>query len=257
MSYGGAIGLHRGNRQEQQDQLALTAHPAVAGCMMGVVADGMGGKTGGRMASEQAVFTSRQLFSAFDPNTELPATLLGQIAEQINKIVGLTAVATEEEPHTTLAIFLIMPDGRAHWAHCGDSRIYHFRGGHLLHRTKDHSYVQLLIDAGQLTEAQARLHPMSNLLTSCLGPGRPQDAKPTVTLSSTLPLEPGDCLVACSDGLWHGLTSDEMGLIVSQKAPKAACEQMVSTALRRGRGHSDNISVVVVHVLDADTKAKH
>ena len=67
----------------------------------------------------------------------------------------------EQEPHSTLAAFIINPDGRLPWIHAGDSRIYHFHSGRLVKRTMDHSYVQTLVDRGEITEEEANVHPQS------------------------------------------------------------------------------------------------
>lgn len=82
-----ATGTHRGDRAYQQDQVAVVAHPRIDGCMMGIVADGMGGKSGGRKAADQVILTARQLFERYSPEDESPAELLGQIASEDRKSV--------------------------------------------------------------------------------------------------------------------------------------------------------------------------
>jgi serine/threonine protein phosphatase PrpC len=84
-------------------------------------------------------------------------------------MIKLTAITAEEEPHSTVAAFLVNPDLEAWVAHAGDSRVYHFRGADMVRRTTDHSFVQRLVDEGKLTEEAANTHPQSNLLTGCLG----------------------------------------------------------------------------------------
>ena len=143
-----ATGIHKGDREYQQDQVALLAHPRIPGCVMGVVADGMGGRAGGRKASDQVLLTSRQLFERYAPDSEDGSTTLRQIGEEAHLVIKLTAIAAEQEPHSTIAAFIINPGGECHWMHSGDSRLYHFRGPALLRRTKDHSYVQALVDQG-------------------------------------------------------------------------------------------------------------
>ena len=145
-----ATGIHKGDREYQQDQVALLAHPRIPGCVMGVVADGMGGRAGGRKASDQVLLTSRQLFERYAPDSEDGSTTLRQIGEEAHLVIKLTAIAAEQEPHSTIAAFIINPGGESHWMHSGDSRLYHFRGPALLRRTKDHSYVQALVDQGEL-----------------------------------------------------------------------------------------------------------
>ena len=86
-------------------------------------------------------------------------------------MIKLTAITSEEEPHSTVAAFIVNPSRECDIVHAGDSRIYHFRGADMLTRTMDHSYVQRLVDEGQITEEEANTHPQSNLLTGCLGTG--------------------------------------------------------------------------------------
>ncbi len=157
----GATGLHKGDREYQQDQVGLFAHPSVQGCVLGVVADGMGGRTGGRKASDQVLLTARQLFERYVPEDEDAAVLLQQIGQEAHLVIKLTAIAAEQEPHSTVAAFLINPGGECHWVHAGDSRIYHFRGTTLVRRTTDQSYVQALVQKGELSP-KSQYHPKSN-----------------------------------------------------------------------------------------------
>ena len=243
-----ATGTHRGDRAYQQDQVAVIAHPRISGCVMGVVADGMGGKSGGRKAADQVILTSRQLFERYSPEDESPAELLGQIASEAHLMIKLTAISAEEEPHSTLASFVVTSDRSAHWIHSGDSRIYWFRGARLVKRTMDHSYVQRLVDEGQLTEAEASAHPQSNLLTACLG--TVQD--PTSTAERLDGLEVGDTLMCCSDGLWHYFTPQELGSVLYSLPPREAAELLVSKARQRARGGGDNLSLAIVKLENLD-----
>ena len=118
-----ATGIHKGDRQYQQDQVALISHARVAGCVLGVVADGMGGRSGGRKASDQVLLTARQLFERYDPNTDSPQEALRQIAEEAHIVIKLTAISSEQEPHSTIAAFLVNPNNECHWLTAGDSRM--------------------------------------------------------------------------------------------------------------------------------------
>jgi serine/threonine protein phosphatase PrpC len=133
-----ATGIHKGDREYQQDQVALLSHPRVAGCVLGVVADGMGGRSGGRKASDQVMLTARQLFESYLPSADDAPSLLRQIAEEAHIVIRLTAISAEQEPHSTIAMFLINPGGECYWLHAGDSRVYLFRGGSFVKRTFDH-----------------------------------------------------------------------------------------------------------------------
>jgi serine/threonine protein phosphatase PrpC len=159
-------------------------------------------------------------------------------------MIKLTAITSEEEPHSTVAAFIISPSRACDIAHAGDSRVYHFRGPDMVTRTIDHSYVQRLVDAGEITEEEANNHPQSNLLTGCLGTG--QD--PPFTHRRIERLEVGDSLLACSDGLWHYFTPRELGAIVHALPPREASEMLVSKARQRARGGGDNLSLALVRL---------
>jgi serine/threonine protein phosphatase PrpC len=248
----GATGTHQGDRAYQQDRVALLVHPRFNGCLLGIVADGMGGRSGGRKASDQVILTAQQLFEQFVPYHEDAQALLRRIAEEAHLVIGLIALSAEQEPHSTLAAFLINPRGDCHWVHVGDSRVYHYRGRELLQRTSDHSYVQGLVDSGELTEAEANVHPKSNILLGCLGT---QDAPP-VTLHSVERLEPGDIVMACSDGLWHYFQSHEIASALVDLAPRDAAQALVSGARRRARGGGDNLSLALVRMEPPETVEK-
>ncbi|MFT7722093.1 MAG: protein phosphatase 2C domain-containing protein [Roseateles sp.] len=237
-----ATGTHRGDRAYQQDQVAVIAHPRIAGCVMALVADGMGGKSGGRKAADQVVLTAQQLFDRYSPGDESPAELLAQIASEAHLMIKLTAISAEEEPHSTIAAFVVTGDRCVHWIHSGDSRLYWFRGARLVKRSLDHSYVQRLVDEGQLTEAEASAHPQSNLLTACLG--TTQD--PTSSAERLEGLAVGDSLMCCSDGLWHYFTDQELGSVLHGLPPREAAELLVSKARQRARGGGDNLSIAIV-----------
>src|ERR1700754_2250546 len=102
-----ATGTHRGDRMYQQDQVEILAHPRVAGCVLSVVADGMGGKSGGRKASDQAVLTARQLFERYSPATEEASETLKQLVLESHLMIKLTAITAEEEPHSTVAAYIV------------------------------------------------------------------------------------------------------------------------------------------------------
>ncbi len=236
--------LHRGDRAYQQDQVAIVPHARVNGCALAVVADGMGGKSGGRKAADQVLLTARQLFERFVPGEDTAADLLRQLVTESHLMIKLTAITAEEEPHSTVAAFLLQPDLGCDVIHAGDSRIYHFRGAELVWRSTDHSFVQRLIDDGKLTEEAANHHPQSNLLTGCLG----THADPPLTLHRIGRLEPGDTLLACSDGLWHYFTTKELGAIVHALPPREAGEMLVNKARQRARGGGDNLSLALTRI---------
>ena len=239
-----ATGLHKGDRPYQQDQVVMLAHPRVQGCILAVLADGMGGRSGGRAAADQVMLTASQVFERFAPETDDPAEMLGNLLLEAHLLIRLVAISAEQEPHSTLAAYVIMPDGSCVWVHAGDSRIYHFRGGKLLFQTSDHSYVQTLVDQGELTLEEARHHPQSNILLSCLGT---HDDPPLVQHRIPV-LKHGDVLMACSDGIWHYFAPDELSSITRLLSPREASQFLIERARMRATGTGDNMSLAIVKV---------
>lgn len=239
-----STGIHKGDRDYQQDQVSLISHHHVKGCVMAVLADGMGGRSGGRKASDQVMMTARQLFERYSPSVDDPVGMLSQLVLEAHTVIKLTAISTEEEPHSTIAVFIINPDGSCYWAHAGDSRIYHFHGKQLVTRTQDHSYVQSLVNKGELTEDQAHFHPQSNILMGCLG----TEKEPPIDTHRLAKLEPGDTLMVCSDGLWHYFTDAELGSVLSTLSAREASEFLIDKARMRAKGSGDNLSLAIVKV---------
>src|SRR4029453_10115170 len=133
--------------------------------VMGALADGMGGKSGGRKAADQVLLTAQQLFDRYSPSRDDASEALKQLVRKPPLMIKLTAITSEEEPHSTVAAFLISPNRECDMVHAGDSRLYHFRGAEMVSRSIDHSYVPPLVDERQITEEEANSHPQSNLLT--------------------------------------------------------------------------------------------
>jgi PPM family protein phosphatase len=235
-------GIHKGDREYQQDQVALLSHHRVSGCILAVLADGMGGRSGGRKASNQVMMTAKQLFERYSPETDDAAAMLMQLLLEAHTVIRLIAISAEEEPHSTVAAFLINPGGDCHWVHAGDSRIYHYRGNNLVKRTTDHSYVQTLVNRGEITEEQANAHPQSNILMGCLG----MEKDPPVTTHFIAQLHAGDTLMACSDGVWHYFNNLEIASVLSTLSAREATEFLIEKARSRGHGHGDNLSLVIV-----------
>jgi len=243
-----STGIHKGDREYQQDQVVLLNHPRVNGCMLAVVADGMGGRSGGRTASNQVMMTAKQLFERYAPGTDDAPSLLKQLVQEAHLVIKLAAISSEQEPHSTLAAFLINPEGDCHWIHAGDSRVYHFHGDQLVKRTLDHSYVQTLVENGSITEEEANVHPQSNILMGCLG----TESDPPMDMHFIPQLRPGDTLMACSDGVWHYFNSMELGAALSSLSAREASEFLIDKARLRARGSGDNLSLVIVKLEPLD-----
>ena len=128
----------------------------------------------------------------------------------------------------------------------GDSRTYRLTGGQLQQITVDHSEVQELVDMGQITPDEALVHPRRHVVTRALGTGTDTEADYWL-----IPVEPGDRLLVCSDGLTGEVSDGQLQQILSTVAnPQDACAAMVQAALRSGG--RDNITVLVVDIETAD-----
>jgi len=242
-------GQHIGDRKEQQDRTALLTAAKAPGYVMAVVADGMGGLSGGALAAEQVIRTAKQTFDQFSPQTDNVATMLDTIARDAHTIIKLTAISSEKKPHSTMVAIVLTPERRALWAHVGDSRLYRFDGPNCIERTIDHSYVENLVKNGKLSREEAQHHPLSNVLVSALGS---HDQEPQVTIGRYDRLKVGDSFLLCSDGLWHYFSETELGAAIAMNSPRAASEMLINKARERTLDKSgDNCTLAIVKLLEA------
>jgi serine/threonine protein phosphatase PrpC len=156
-------------------------------------------------------------------------------------------VAVDFRPRATCAVCLVQERG-AYWAHIGDSRIYHVRDGQVLSRSRDHSHVEVLIQEGAITEEEAKDHPMRNFVECCLGGDLPV---PDMTITPKIALEPGDVVLACSDGLWSGLGDDDMATIGTPGEDNLAenLKRLSLEALNVNAPYSDNTTGTAIRWL--------
>lgn len=240
------VAMHAGDRKEQQDRVALFGHPKKPGMMMAVLADGMGGHSGGAMAAEQVLIRARQNFEVYAPLHETPEHLLGSVIDEAHTVIKLTRFTSEQDPHSTAVVFLLQ-NGKAYWAHCGDSRMYHFRGTTTVSRSADHSLVGELQRKGRLDEAGALNHPQRNVLLACLGSER----EPRIEHGREEAPHAGDCFLLCSDGLWAYFSDFELASTLQELPPRAAAERLISQARQRACGGGDNIALAIVKLVPA------
>ena len=232
---------HIGDRQEQQDRVAIITSPRNPGAMLAIVADGMGGRTGGRMAADQVVTTAENLFKDMTDRDSTFREMLLHLAAEAHTVIRLTALASEKEPHATLCA-LIIKQNYAIWAHAGDSRLYFFRGGRLIHRTEDHTYAEQLRLEGRSEDADLAAARYKNILVSALGINK----KPRVVIGEDASLREGDIFLLASDGMWAYFEDDELVEILYALTPREASERLVSLARERSEGRGDNLSVAII-----------
>ena len=209
-----------------------------------VVADGVGGRPGGAIASQTAVTSLVEYISQatgcfhnldVDRENEFLEQLEAGVRKAHQRIVA--EHGGREGPATTLTMAtLVWP--RAYIVHAGDSRAFYLRKGLLRQLTRDQTTGEYMVDAGAWTEEQARAAPMSGALVSALGA---DELTPVVGL---VDLRPGDVLLLCTDGLTRHLSDQRIAAILeSASDAQSACRALVDAAL--AEGGSDNVTVVV------------
>jgi PPM family protein phosphatase len=184
-----------------------------------VLADGAGGHGGGDVASRLAVESLLSGFSAFPSASGIE---LSRLVRQSNQAVLDARVdgTALQDMHTTLVCVVIdVDDGRADWAHAGDSRLYWFRDGRLMERTRDHSLVASLVDVGLITEEETRNHPKRSVLLSALG-NEDEELEVGASASSRI-VAGGDVMLMCSDGVWEYVGDEFLEATLSEASTPA------------------------------------
>lgn len=227
----------RGLRRDQNEDSLIAADPVFA------VADGMGGHEAGEVASSICV---RTLGDAPFVGEHLPEVSASDLQLLLREADAGIREATGGRAGTTLTGAVLVRDdaGRPCWLvfNVGDSRTYRLTNGLLEQITVDHSEVQELVDMGQITPDEALIHPRRHVVTRALGTGSDTEADYWL-----IPVEPGDRLLVCSDGLTGEVSDGQLQQILSSVAnPQDACAAMVEAALRSGG--RDNVTVLVIDV---------
>ncbi|HEX6252201.1 MAG TPA: PP2C family serine/threonine-protein phosphatase [Gemmatimonadaceae bacterium] len=216
------------------------------------VADGVGGRPEGDLASERTLSAmlsyigkTASCFQALDTNAEhallekLEAVVRGVHDGLVEEYGGITSSL----PATTLTLVLLVWP-RAYLVQVGDSRAYVRRGGRLQRLTRDQTYGEMMTALGAWTDEQARARSTAETLASAIGGS---ELEPVVGL---IDLSPGDSLLLCTDGLTKHVSDDDIGGALAQaESAEATCRQLVRDAL--AGGGSDNVTVVVVRTAPA------
>jgi serine/threonine protein phosphatase PrpC len=210
------------------------------------VCDGMGGHVGGATASKIAVDNILRIIA--NAPGDSPSVEINNAIVSANKEILDTASANPELKGmgTTCTVMLVTP-ASIHIGHVGDSRIYLLSKNKLHRITKDHSFVQTLVDAGAINDSEAESHPRKNELTKALGVR--QSVEPTVNHHPIQP-SPGDVFMLCSDGLC-GLVSDRMmeDIILRNHDLQSAATSLINAA--KSAGGYDNITVQLVRIVSS------
>jgi protein phosphatase len=227
-------GTDRGLRRELNEDSFIASDPVFA------VADGMGGHEAGEIASGMCVRALAAMPQLATGERSVTAAVLQQYLVRADSSIR---EATGARAGTTLAGAVVVEQmGMPYWLvmNIGDSRTYRLSQGRLVQVSVDHSEVQELVDAGEITPEEAAVHPRRHVVTRALGTGNETEADYWL-----LPVEEGDRILVCSDGLNAELTDEHMLRILSTVGdPQDAVDALIQAALRNGG--SDNVTVIVV-----------
>ncbi len=208
-----------------------------------ILADGMGGYNGGEVASTLATEAAKNYiidnFEKIEHSKEEILELIKNAVEYANNVVFEKSKTDKELEGmgTTLDICFIY-NNKIYIGHVGDSRVYRIRGELIRKLTKDHSYVQQLVEDGKITREEANHHPKKNMLTKALG--CTAYVEPDIRARN---LEPGDIWVMCSDGLTNMVEEKEIYQVIKEN-PETAPQTLVNLA--NNAGGYDNITVITI-----------
>ena len=239
-----AILSERGGRTYNEDACGYWRAERQICC---VLADGAGGHGGGDVASRLAV---KELLGGFAATPSASGSELLRLVRLTNQAVldGHVAGTAQQDMRTTIVCLVLdLIDGRAHWAHAGDSRLYWFRSGRLVERTRDHSLVESLVDAGVIRDDQTRAHPERSVLLSALG-SDDEELELGSSRSSRV-VAAGDVFLLCSDGVWEHIPDHDMERLLAQaRSPQnwlAAIESEIQDATQSRHSH-DNYTALAL-----------
>jgi serine/threonine protein phosphatase PrpC len=234
MGYRSAVRTHIGTVRQRNEDAVLDR----AEIGLWAVADGAGGHERGDYASACIVEALAAIDAAYSG-----ARLVQEVRTRLSRVNNeLRAKATVLGPNalicTTVVTLLIdAEEARILWA--GDSRLYLMRAGRLRQLTRDQSYVQDLVDRGEMTREEAAGHPLSNIVTNLVG-----GSDELIFEERNERLETGDILLLCSDGLSGAVNEAEIAAVLGAYQVSTAADRLIECALAKGA--RDNVSVVII-----------
>ena len=229
-------------RENNQDSYAAGELPG--GAVWAVVCDGMGGAAGGNIASSVAVNTISHAVEDCYHEGMKPSSVFRLLESAIHRAnANLLDMAQEDQSLSgmgTTCVAVLLIQGVAYIAHVGDSRVYVVRqSGDLSQITRDHSYVQELVEQGRITQEQARNYPGKNIITRAVGV-----AESIRVEFSEAEVQENDVLLLCTDGLTNFVTDEQIVQIIRDSADAEYAEELVEAANENGGG--DNVTVVTI-----------
>ncbi len=241
MKYALAQETRIGARRINQDRIGCWS---TEDSLLMAVADGLGGHLHGELAAELAVALLGAAFAhEARPRLADPGAFLARaFAAAHAAILRETERRGLSDSPRTVIVACVVQDGYAYWTHVGDSRLYLLREGRIVHRTRDHTVVQQLIDAGRIREEALATHPERNRLLQCLGGYSTPRPEPVERMR----LARNDLVVLCSDGFWGPLTQRQMMHSMLSRKLEDAIVELVTLAEHRAGRDCDNVSVLAM-----------
>ncbi|VAW75554.1 Protein serine/threonine phosphatase PrpC, regulation of stationary phase [hydrothermal vent metagenome] len=237
---------HIGDRKENQDSL-IHLKSGLSECYL--VADGMGGHSGGKLASTKFCTAMSQLFPLYINNIDNIDNIDNNNSQDINNLIDdarlqmcqqVKAENPDLSPHTT-AVLVIYDKEYAHIAHAGDSRAYLFQNQALTWQSKDHSIAQLMVDQGDMEETEIPQDQSQNILYRSI-----ECEKKHLINISRFKIGSGDKIILCTDGFWCFVKQQELLDLAQSSKPKKTLKQLTQKAYRRAKGDADNITALLI-----------
>ena len=217
-----------------------------SGVNLFVVADGMGGHAGGDIASALATQLVAQVDDVYEDAELATGTLLEAMQRANEKLTETVKEFSYLQGMGTTMDSLLFTDGQANIVHIGDSRVYLLRDGIMDQITKDHTFVQTLVDSGRITEEEALYHPRRNVLMRVLGDASDEPQFDTKQIA----VKPGDRFLLCSDGLCGFVPT----ALIEENMKVPDLEEAVELLIEEAKeyGAPDNVTVILVELREAD-----
>ena len=215
-----------------------------------VLGDGMGGHSGGSIASDTLISVAREAF--INLNYDNPQNFFDDVVTIAHKKIKLYANQSGEDPNSTVA-FALVTGNTLHYANIGDSRVYIFDEYGLVTRTRDHSIPEMLFQMGEIKEEEMATHPDQNRITRSLGP-----SKLTMVTYRDFYFQSDKSymILLCSDGFWEYVSEYEMNKLFNLEIDdiEAELERLIALINQRAGVRADNISVAIGKI---DMKSEH
>ncbi len=231
---------HTGDRKENQDSFI---HFSLGTAQCYLVADGMGGHSGGRLASQRFCAAIENNFARYASHCKIDQveainTLIDDARQEM--CVSITREDSDLSPHTT-AVLAIYDGKQLHVAHIGDSRAYLIQDQTLKWISRDHSVAQLMVDQGEIDSSDVSQDESQNILYRSVECQKLH--KPSI---SSFDIKSNDSLILCTDGFWCFVEEPEFLSLAQTKKPKKAIKELTHKVYQRAQGKSDNITALLV-----------